>query len=210
MKKYDLYLFDFDGTLLDTEPALAYVFKTGYEHFGIHFDEKDTLEFARMPLEQGYKRLGGDMSKFIAFCDYIHDVLDHHEALINNHLFPDTKEFFELLKKSGVRAGIVTSNKVSHVKEVLEAMDLPYDAFDIFIGNQECHRFKPLPDPILEALKRGNYKGDLSKVVYVGDGINDTLSANAAGVDAVLIDRVDAFPDSDKYVRLHSLTELFD
>lgn len=210
MKKYDLYLFDFDGTLLDTRPALEYVFKTSYEHFGLPFDPKDTLEFARIPLQEGYYRLGGKPEVFKEFCDFIHDALDDHEALMNNSPFPDTIEFFKKIKSHNARFGIVTSNKVSHVKEVLDIMSLPYDMFDIWIGNQECHNFKPLPDPILEALKRGEYKGELSKVVYVGDAINDTLSANNAGVDAVLIDRIDAFKDSDKYTRIHSLLELFD
>ena len=209
MKKYDLYLFDFDGTLLDTRPALEYVFKTAFEHYGLKFDPKDTIQFARIPLSESYKQLGGDPTKFIEFCDYIHDVLDHHEALMNNHPFPDTVEFFKLLEEKNIKAGIVTSNKVSHVKEVLDIQGLPYDSFIVWVGNQECHRFKPLPDPILIGLKQINYKGDLSKVVYVGDALNDTLSANSAGVDAVLIDRVNAFPDSNKYERVNSLLDLF-
>ena len=34
MQKYQLYLFDFDGTLFDTLPSSKYVFKKAYEYLG--------------------------------------------------------------------------------------------------------------------------------------------------------------------------------
>lgn len=209
MKKYDLYLFDFDGTLLDTMPALEYVFTVSYESIGIKFDPKDTVEFSRIPLSVGYEKLGADPAKWEQFVHYIDNSLDFPEALKRTHLFEESREFIEYLKANNIRAGIVTSNNSKHVKDVLKFLDLPIDAFEIYIGNKECQHFKPHPDPIQKALKAAKYKGDLSKVVYVGDGMNDTISANSAGVDAVLIDRIDVFEDSDKYQKIKNLKELF-
>ena len=48
------------------------------------------------------------------------------------------------------------------------------------------------------------------EVVYVGDGMNDAISANNAGVDAVLIDRNNEFTESDKYKIIRNLKELFE
>lgn len=209
MKKYDLYLFDFDGTLLNTMPALEYVFSVSYEHIGIKFNKDDTVEFSRIPLDEGFNRLGAKKEKWEDFCKYIEASLDFPASLERNYPYPESMEFFKYLKDHNIQAGIVTSNKDKHVKEVLTVMGISLDTFKIYMGSKQYDNFKPHPEPILKALKKIGYQGNLDKVVYVGDGINDTLCANNAGVDAVLIDRIDAFKDSDKYIRIKNLMELF-
>ena len=128
---------------------------------------------------------------------------------MSNHPYEETYDFLEYVKLNHIRTGIVTSNRTHHVKDVLKVMDIPEDSFDIYVGNKEYERFKPHPDPILKALEIGKYEGDLSDVVYIGDAMNDALSAIAAGVDAIIIDRFDEYPDSDKYMKIHNLMELF-
>ena len=209
MKKYALYLFDFDGTILNTMPALEVIFTKTYEHVGMKFKPEDTVYFSRIPIDVGYKMLNGNPEKFKEFCNYLDIAIDLPEALISNHPYPETYDFLEYVKLNGIKTGIVTSNRTHHVQDVLRVMDIPVDTFDIYVGNKEYKRFKPHPDPILKALEIGNYKGILSDVVYIGDAMNDALSAIAAGVDAVIIDREDEYPDSDKYVRIHNLMELF-
>lgn len=210
MKKYDLYLFDFDGTLLDTMPALTYVFSVSYEHIGVHFNPEDTMEFSRIPLDEGFRKINGNPDKWKDFCDYIEASLDFPEALERNYPYPESMEFFRYLKEHNIKAGIVTSNKAKHVKEVLHKMNIPADTFSVIMGSKQYKNFKPHPEPILKALEEIKHKGELKNIVYVGDGINDTLCANNAGVDAVLVDRIDAFKESDKYIKIKSLMELFE
>lgn len=209
MKKYKLYLFDFDGTLLDTMSALEHVFKTSYGAIGIDFKHEETYEYSVIPLSVGFAKKGAKQEDWPLFCKKIEESLDSHKALISNRPYPESYEFLDYLKKNHVHCGIVTSNKVSHVLEVLDAMNIPDDIFTIYIGNRECEFFKPHPDPIYKALA---LVPDINKedVVYIGDGLNDTISANAAGVDAILIDRSNAFPDSDKYIRITNLKQLFE
>ena len=209
MKRYKLYLFDFDGTLLDTMAALEYVFTVSYEHVGIKFDPKDTVEFSRIPLNEGYKKLGGKPELWMEFADYVHKSLDFPKALEANTPYEESLEFMKFLKENKIHSGIVTSNKCSHVKDVLKVFDIPLDTFDIYMGNQEYKRFKPHPEPILMAIRASKKNYKLEDVVYVGDGMNDVLCANNAGVDAVLIDRIGAFPDSNNYIRISNLNELF-
>ena len=210
MKRYKLYLFDFDGTLLNTMSALEYVFTVGYAHVGIKFDQKYTVEFARIPLSEGYKKMNGNPEKWQEFVDYIHKALDFPKAITSNEPYEESLEFMRYLKDNNIHAGIVTSNKTTHVKDVLNVFEIPLDTFDIYMGNQEYTRFKPHPEPILMAIKASKKDYKLSDVVYVGDGMNDALCAINAGVDAVLIDRTNEFPDSDKYIRIRNLKELFE
>jgi len=209
MKKYDLYLFDFDGTLLDTMPALEFVFRASFEHVGLSFDPKDTVEFARVPLTVSYKKQNGTPEKWEEFVRYIDASLDFPEALHSNKPYEETMESVKYMRDNKVVAGIATSNNKNHVLDVLKYLGIPEDTFAIIIGNKECHKFKPHPDPILKALEAINYKGDLSRVAYVGDAMNDTIAANEAGVQAILIDRIDAFPESDQYIKIKNLMELF-
>ena len=209
MKKYKVYLFDFDGTLLNTLPSLDYVFRYSYEKIGIPYDSKNTLEFSRVPLTVGYERFQAPEERWEEFISYIDESLDHEEALKSNELYPETREFIDYINKEKIFAGIVTSNNKKHVKEVLKEFNIPVEIFSLYIGNKECHYFKPHPDPIFKAIEAMKYKGDYKDIVYVGDGLNDTISANEAGVTAVLIDRIGAFPESDKYIKIKSLMELF-
>ena len=209
MKKYKLYLFDFDGTILNTMPALEVIFSRTYEHVGMKFDPKDTVEFSRIPIDVGYQRMNGDPAKFKEFGKYLEVAIDLPEALVSNHPYEETYEFIDYVRKNHIKTGIVTSNRTHHVKEVLEVMKIPEDTFAIYVGNKEYTRFKPHPDPVLKALEAGKYKGKLTDVAYIGDAMNDALSAIAAGVDAIIIDRNDEYPDSDKYLRIHNLMELF-
>ena len=209
MKKYDLYLFDFDGTILNTMDALTVIFSKTYEHVGMKFDPKDTIAFSRIPIDTGYQMMNGDPAKFKEFRDYLEIAIDLPEALVSNHPYPETYEFIDYVRKNNIKAGIVTSNRSHHVKDVLKVMNIPKDTFSVYVGNKQYKKFKPHPDPILKALEMIKYDGDLSKVAYIGDAMNDALCANAAGVDAILLDRIDEYDDSDKYLRIHSLMELF-
>ena len=209
MKKYKIYLFDFDGTLLNTFPALDYVFRYSFEQIGVPYDSNDLLEFSRQPLDRSYDKLQAPMEKWDEFIKNIDASLDHEAALKSNELYPETKEFIDYINKEKIYAGIVTSNNKKHVKEVFKEFDIPVHTFALYIGNKECHHFKPHPDPIIKALEHINYQGDLKDVVYIGDGLNDTISANAAGVQAILIDRDNIFPDKEEYIRIHSLMDLF-
>ena len=58
MEKFQLYLFDFDGTLFDTLPSSKYVFRKAYENIGFSFNEDDVLGFTREPIPDSYARLG--------------------------------------------------------------------------------------------------------------------------------------------------------
>ena len=208
IKKYKYYLFDFDGTVLDTMPSLAYVFTVSYEHVGCKFDPKDTALFSRIPLDEGYQKIGANPDKWSDFCDYIRASLDFPETLKRNHFYPESQEIFQYIKDHNIYAGIVTSNNVSHVKDVLKVMGIDDKLFRIYIGHEEYEHFKPDPDPLLQALKKmGNPNKE--DVVYVGDALNDALCAERAGIDAILLDRNNEYQNSPKYLRITNLKELF-
>ena len=105
--------------------------------------------------------------------------------------------------------GIVTSNNIPHVRDVLKKFDMQKDFFSVLVGNREAPNPKPSPEPILKALEMINYQGDKKDVCYVGDSLNDCISAVNAGIVPILLDRDDEYKDAP-YKRIKSLSELLD
>lgn len=208
MQKFQLYLFDFDGTLFDTLETSKYVFRKAYEYLGIPLNEDEVLQFTREPIPVSYKRMGAPIEKYDAFMAQIEKYLNTTKESIDlTDIYDDTYDTIIDLRMDEADLGIVTSNNVPHVRDILRKFDMQKDFFTVLVGNREAPNPKPSPEPILKALEMINFKGDKKDVCYVGDSLNDCLSAVNAGVVPILLDRNDEYKDAP-YLRIHSLNEL--
>lgn len=207
MQKYSTYLFDFDGTLVDSHDSLVKVFDGAYASVGIKVPEGYVLRLMRIPLEQGYKELHApeDQASIKVFVDNINRLLDAEEVLKLTKAYDDTLSSLLKLKARGATLGIVTSNNVKHVKEVLSFLNIDEKLFSIIIGNQETKKHKPNPDPIYKAIELLGISKD--GVCYVGDALDDKKAAVNAGVTPVLLDRANHYEDEEGIV-ITSLSEL--
>lgn len=210
MKKYELYLFDFDGTLFDTFPALNYVFKVSFKEVGINVTDEMIPWLSRVPLSESYETLGAPNDKEIIakFIDKINESLDSEECIRLTKPFKETFELFDYIKRNNLKMGVVTSNNSGHVKDVLSHFGIDSNDFVTIIGNEESVKIKPDPTPILVALKESGYLYKKDKVVYIGDSFNDYYCAKNANVDAILLDR-DNSSDKD-FKKISHLMELFE
>lgn len=209
MQQFQLYLFDFDGTLFDTLPSSKYVFRKAYENIGFKLNEDDVLGFTREPIPDSYDRLGAPKEKFSSFMEDIEKYVNSQESVNLTGIYDDTYDTIIDLRMLEADLGIVTSNNVPHVRDVLKKFDMQKDFFNVLVGNREAPNPKPSPEPILKALEMINYQGDKKDVCYVGDSLNDCLSAVNAGIVPILLDRDDEYKDAP-YQRIKSLKELLD
>ena len=209
MQKFQLYLFDFDGTLFDTLPSSKYVFRKAYENIGFQFSEDDVLGFTREPIPDSYARLGAPKEKFDSFMEDIEKYVNSQESVNLTGIYDDTYDTIIDLRMDEADLGIVTSNNVPHVRDILKKFDMQKDFFAVLVGNREAPNPKPSPEPILKALEMIGYKGDKKDVCYVGDSINDCISAVNAGIVPILLDRDGEYKDVP-YQTIKSLKELLD
>ena len=209
MQKFQLYLFDFDGTLFDTLPSSKYVFRKAYENIGFQFSEDDVLSFTREPIPDSYARLGAPKEKFDSFMEDIEKYVNSQESVNLTGIYDDTYDTIIDLRMDEADLGIVTSNNVPHVRDILKKYDMQKDFFAVLVGNREAPNPKPSPEPILKALEMIGYKGDKKDVCYVGDSINDCISAVNAGIVPILLDRDGEYKDVP-YQTIKSLKELLD
>ena len=209
MQKFQLYLFDFDGTLFDTLPSSKYVFRKAYENIGFQFSEDDVLGFTREPIPDSYARLGAPKEKFNSFMEDIEKYVNSQESVNLTGIYDDTYDTIIDLRMDEADLGIVTSNNVPHVRDILKKFDMQKDFFAVLVGNREAPNPKPSPEPILKALEMIGYKGDKKDVCYVGDSLNDCISAVNAGIVPILLDRDGEYKDVP-YQTIKSLKELLD
>ena len=209
MQKFQLYLFDFDGTLFDTLPSSKYVFLMAYKNIGISINEDDILSWTREPIPNSYARMGAPKEKFDSFMKDIDKYVNSQKSVDLIEIYDDTYDTIIDLRMDEADLGIVTSNNVLHVRDVLRKFDMQKDFFTVLVGNREAPTPKPSPEPILKALEMINYKGDKKDVCYVGDSLNDCLAAINAGITPILLDRDDEYLSSP-YIRIKSLKELLD
>lgn len=207
MQEFKLYLFDFDGTLFDTLPSSKYVFLMAYKNIGISIKEEDVLAWTREPIPNSYARMGAPQELFDSFMKDIDKYVNSQKSVDLIEIYEDTYDTIIDLKMLEADLGIVTSNNVHHVRDVLKKFDMQSGFFNVLVGNQEAPNPKPSPEPILKALEMINFKGDKKDVCYVGDSFNDCLAAINAGVVPILLDRDGEYANSP-YQTIKSLAEL--
>ena len=207
MKQYDLYLFDFDGTLVDTYESLTYVFGGSFEAVGVKISPNDVPQLMRSSLRAGYDTMGApsDDESYKEYVSMIIKLLDDEESIRLSKAYEEVKKVLHELKEKGAKLGIVTSNNKKHVMQVINHLDLGDHLFDVIIGNGEAKRTKPNPDPVLAALEALNFEKD--RVCYVGDALDDMRCGASAGVSPILVDRYNEYPNED-YLKIKTLDEL--
>ena len=208
MEEFDVYLFDFDGTLVDSHDSLKEIFKRAYKAVGVDVDDNYILRLMRVQLQQGYRELNApeDEDSINLFACEIIRLLDDEEItkLVKN--YDDVKQALFILHSMGKKLGIVTSNNQKHVRDVLRHLGIDENYFSVIVGNTETKKHKPNPDPILKALELLNISSD--GVCYVGDGLDDMECAVNSGVYPILLDRLDEYGDSNHIV-IKTLEELY-
>lgn len=208
MKLYKLYLFDFDGTLFDTLESYFALFEEAFKATGVRCSPEECLQLTRIPLKEGFLKLGGKEEDFRLFVQKVNEYLEKDECIRLSKLYDDTLECIKYFNDRNIDIGIVTSNNVPHVKKVLDLFNIKHNSFQIYVGNQESKKHKPDPEPILKAIELGHYTLDKKDIVYIGDSKNDCLSAINAGVNPILLDRHFEYEGAE-YPLIHSLRDLF-
>lgn len=147
-------IFDFDGTLVNSESLHFKTFNKLFSKFGIEIALKDwhlyTGTGSRNILSKVFKANGikEDVEKFVGVRNrYFHEELKKG----NLKLIKGVNQFFRMLKKRGVECIIASSGQYSNVKMELKAVGLDGERF---ICSKEVKKLKPDPEIFLLAAKK--------------------------------------------------------
>jgi pyrophosphatase PpaX len=176
---FGLYLFDLDGTLIDSVALILSSFHhTRLVHFGDHLPDEYYLETMGTPLRNAFERMATTPESVEAMVrTYVDYNLTVHDDMVR--AYPGVLEMIRALADQGARLGIVTSKMKKHAERGLRIAGLE-GAFDVIVGADDVTRGKPDPEPVLLALsKHGRAATD---ALFIGDSPHDIEAGNRANV----------------------------
>ncbi len=179
-----LFIFDLDGTLIDSVADLA---AAGNHTLALH-------GFPTHPVEAYYKFVGNGIGKLMERAlpegskHLAESLLDDFRAYYNIHLADNTKpypgipELLSYIQSQGAKIA-VASNKYQAATELLLGKLFPRIRFCSIHGQRDGVARKPAPEVVFEIVEEADAR--LSDVIYIGDSDIDMRTAENADVRAI-------------------------
>ncbi len=173
----DAIVFDWDGTLVDSLPAIFDANLKVLEEYGLPFDD-ERYRAAYVPdWRLMYQRLGvPDDALDAAGLRW----LELYGAAEGAALLPRITESLQRLSAAGFAMGLVTAGHRDVVEAQLERFGL-VELLPVRVFGNDDIASKPHPDPLLRALRELGRIDRIATARYVGDVPDDMRMARAVG-----------------------------
>jgi len=185
---YAGYLFDLDGTLVDTAPDINVALNAALVGAGFdRVDESLTRHWvghgAKVLIEEALDYQGRSRAAVEPLREAF---IEHYERNISVHSrpYPHVVDALTVLRDRGARLGVVTNKMTRLTLPLLAALELDR-WFECIVCGDTAARPKPAPDPALHA---GRLLGiGMHETLFVGDSDTDVNCARAAGCAVVCV-----------------------
>ena len=196
-KKYKCFLFDLDGTLLDTAPEFLSCLNKLLKK-----NKKKTVsyDFVRNRVSDGVGRLIQDSfiidENHSEFEGLRIDLLaEYQKNYLLSKTFPGVDEFLYKLSKNKIDWMIVTNKPKRFFEKICHKFEWHKYAMAMVSPEDVNGKRKPDPASLDAALAKTSIKKEQS--IYIGDNWRDIEAANNSGIDSALalygyIDKKDA------------------
>jgi 2-phosphoglycolate phosphatase len=204
-------LFDFDGTLGDSYPAITASVNHVRGLYGLpplseaevrHHVGRGAGYLLRHTVPAG--EIEANTAAYAA----------HHPSVLRSgtRLLPGAADALRILHQRGLRLGICSNKPVAFTRELVAYLGVA-SYLDVILGPEDVPQPKPAPDMLREALARLDLPAE--DVLYIGDMVVDIQTARAAGVQVWVVptgsDEVETLKKAqpDRLLKdLHQLGEL--
>lgn len=207
MKKFKIYIIDFDGTLIDSYQGLPIFYRHAFGAIGYDVSDEEAYHFSKISLDAAFKEKVDKEELIPAFKEACYNIIGTKVLLPYNNMYKDASFFINYIKDNNLPLALVTGNALEHVNMVLDKEEINR-FFNYKITCELLSKQKPDPEGILLTIDKFHYQGDKKDICYIGDSYNDYLAAKAAGVTPILLDRFNEFKENEDYILIHSLAEL--
>ncbi len=177
--KTTAWIFDLDGTLVDSSKQIGDSINCARKEFGFH----------PLPLSKVEELVGLPITYFLR--DIEVNKIDEKDLILRfrqilemeisreNHVFPGVTDFLNKLKNARLKAGIATS-KPTYLAELVVKNSSLHGLLDVVQGTEG---FPAKPDPT--CIQKAMARLETDKAIMVGDRIEDIQAAIAAGIDSI-------------------------
>lgn len=191
--RIDTFLFDLDGTLIDSADDIALSLRLTLKDLG-----KEDL----MP-QDVRKLIGGGVRALLEKVlgeefrkEHVSLFREHYlrNAVVHTELFPGVEEVLHELRAKGKTLVVITNKMKLLTDKILEELGID-ELFDLVVGGDSFPEKKPSPLPVLKSLEITGGKPERS--IIVGDTAADIEAGRSAGTKTALA--------AWGYVKLNSL-----
>ena len=190
---YNTFVFDLDGTLLDTLQDLANSVNYALQQHGMPQHSIDDIRrFVGNGVRLLMERAVPDGAANAEFEECFADFRQHYmlHSLDTTRPYDGITEVLHELKARGCQLAVVSNKMMAATQELIRHF---FPEIEVAIGEHEAEgiRKKPAPDTVFEALRQLNT--DPSKLntepsaVYVGDSDVDLLTARNSGLPCISV-----------------------
>ena len=190
MRKPQLFLFDLDGTLIETAPEIADAVNDTLKQFDLPpVSQQQVNDWighgTRELLIQALAFTGNTTTDAVRQSDSFKlieaEFGKHYQKRCGtrSHLYPQVRETLQALRAAGVKLVVMTNKEGRYTQTVLDAHQMT-PLFDRVISGDTFPVKKPNPAGITDCLKQFGLSSD--RVLFVGDSSIDVATARNAQI----------------------------
>jgi len=190
LDRFDLLLFDLDGTLVDSAPDIAQAVdatlaENGWAPAGVERVRQWIGNGSRKLVERALVHAIGSFDSDLH--ERVHSQFLLHYAQHNGpstRVFPGVREFLAHCRAQGKQMACVT-NKPEHLaRQLVSHLDMAH-FFSIIVGGDTFPQRKPDPTALLYCCRTLDIP--VARTLMIGDSETDVLSARAAGMAVLCV-----------------------
>ena len=182
--KYDLILFDLDGTLSDPTSGLCRSYRYALEKMGLDYGTPESLRRYIGPnlTTIWMEEYGISREESLCALEHFREFFEEH-GWHDNILFDGIHEMLATLKAAGLRLSLATSKPITHASKILELFKLT-EYFD-FIGAADLVGTRDEKWQVIEHVMEHFADIPRERTVIVGDRVFDAEGAKRCGIHSL-------------------------
>ncbi len=203
MSRYELAVFDLDGTLLDTSRGVMSALKYTIKEFGFEMPDNETLRaFIGPPVQDSFARVYGFEGPILQEIATVFRNFYSTKTLLEAELYEGIPELFEELCKRGIKPAVATYKREDYAIDLLKHFG--FDKYtDIMFGGDHENKLKK--QDIIEKCIVSAGISDISRVVMIGDTVFDAVGAEKIGADFIGVNYGYGFKTLDEIKEVKSI-----
>ena len=184
-RHYSAYLFDLDGTLVDTAPDIDAALNFSLKQAGLNSVTEDLTRHwvghgSRTLIKKALDHQDAQREIEPLLKDFIH----YYENNIANHSkpYPNVESTLASLKDGGAKLAVVTNKLMSLTTLLIQELNLEQYFTSVVCGDSTKSP-KPSPEPVFLAMR--NLDSSAAESLFVGDSETDVNAARNANISVV-------------------------
>ena len=205
-----LFIFDMDGTLFDTEPISAQIWKEVAKEKGYTIPEGVLQGVIGMSYAGGKEVFLQEIGEDFPFESLCAEKIRRQNEWYNAHpvpVKPGVKEILNHAKKWGIPCAVASSSPLIQIEILLNKAGLR-EYFSHLQSGESIKRGKPYPDIFLAVCKHFDVKPQDALVFE--DSENGLKAAEAGGIPAILVPDLAVIGESVAYKALYICDSLIE